>query len=196
MNTITQREIIQQTYPFLQEQDIGAILDIAEYKPFKHRSVIIKSTEINTNIYFILEGMIRGYFINDKGVEKNIFLRPEHTFSGSPNSLFDKKESKYTFEAITDSKFLCFDQLEFQELMGRNPRVLKLYMSGLQENIKTMVLRIESLIDKMPEQRYDELLNNHPQFFQKAYHKHIANYLGITSVSLSRIIKRKLQKKD
>lgn len=196
MNTQAQREIIQNVYPFLLEEDINDLFNIAEYKPYKHRSVIIKSTDISTSIFFILEGMIRGYFINDKGVEKNIFLRPEHTFSGSPLSLFDQKESKYTYEAITDSKFLCFEQSDFQELMGRNPRILKLYMKGIQENIKTMVLRIESLIDRMPEQRYDELLNNHPQFFQKAYHKHIANYLGITSVSLSRIIKRKLQNKS
>jgi len=52
------------------------------------------------------------------------------------------------------------------------------------------------LIDKMPEKRYEQLIETHPQFFQKAYNKHIANYLGITSVSLSRIIKRKLENRN
>ncbi len=194
MNRHEQTEIIKNSFPFLTDDDVVQILDIAEYRACKHRTVLIKSKEINNTIFFIMEGMIRGYFINDKGIEKNIFLRPERTLSGDPNSLFEQKEAKFTFEAITDSKFLCFQQSDLQALMSRNPRIMKLYMAGLQENIQTMVMRIESLIDRMPEQRYDELLSKHPQFFQKAYHKHIANYLGITSVSLSRIIKRKLQK--
>lgn len=194
MNTQEQKEIIQKSFPFLTDDDIHEVLDIAHYRECKHRTVLIKAKEINTTIFFTIEGMIRGYFINNKGVEKNIFLRPERTLSGDPNSLFDHKESRFTFEAITDCKFLCFEQADLHDLMSRNPRIMKLYMKGLHENIKTMVMRIESLIDRMPEQRYDELLVKHPQFFQKVYHKHIANYLGITSVSLSRIIKRKLQK--
>ena len=47
------------------------------------------------------------------------------------------------------------------------------------------------MIDKSPEERYEELLQQSPQFFQTAFNKHIANYLGITAVSLSRIIRRK-----
>ena len=64
-------------------------------------------------------------------------------------------------------------------------------IAGLQENIQTLVFRVESLIDKLPEERYEELLERSPQFFQTAFNKHIANYLGITPNSLSRIIKRR-----
>ncbi len=67
----------------------------------------------------------------------------------------------------------------------------RLYIAALQENIQTLVGRVEALIDQSPAERYEELLNRSPQFFQRAFHKHIANYLGITPVSLSRIINRR-----
>lgn len=41
------------------------------------------------------------------------------------------------------------------------------------------------------EERYDALLARSPGFFQKAFLKHIANYLGMTPGSLSTIMKRK-----
>jgi FixJ family two-component response regulator len=53
-----------------------------------------------------------------------------------------------------------------------------------------MQYRIEESLTKLPVERYINLLNKNPELFQKVFNKHIANYLGITPVSLSRIRKR------
>ena len=196
LNSTRITEILKETYPFLLDSDIESLMTIAKLKQVSNKTVLIKGGEISKKLFFIAEGLIRGYFTNDKGVEKNIVLRPERTITGAPNSLFNDKPTKYTFEAVGNCVLLEYTQEEFGKLSIANSQFTKMYVQGLHEVIRTLIFRVESLIDKMPEERYEQLINTHPQFFQKAYNKHIANYLGITSVSLSRIIKRKLDNRN
>lgn len=191
MNRIEIESILGKTYPFLKETDIVSILQIGTYQKLKNKATLIRAGQQKPKIFFILKGMVRGYYINLKGEVINVFLRPEHTMTGAPDALFANRATKYTFEAILETHVLFFSFEEFEKLMPENPIFFKVYIEVLQENVQTLVSRVESLIDKLPEERYDELLEKKPQFFQKAFNKHIANYLGITPNSLSRIIKRK-----
>jgi len=44
-----------------------------------------------------------------------------------------------------------------------------------------------SRIKDNPQKRYEDLLKNHPEIIRRIPQHYIASYLGITSVSLSRI---------
>lgn len=190
------KEILQESFPFLNDDEIQQFLRICKPIKAKNKTVLIKGGDLNAKSFFILEGLIRGYFTNEKGVEKNIFLRPERTLTGDPSSLFHNLPAKYTFEAVGDCELLEIKLTEIMKMTETNPKFSQIYIASLQEVVSTLIFRVESLIDKMPEKRYEQLIETHPQFFQKAYNKHIANYLGITSVSLSRIIKRKLENRN
>lgn len=192
MNKQNISQIVSETFPFLNEQDVEDFISICECVTAPNKKVLIKGGEISHYVYFILDGLIRGFFTNEKGLDKNIFLRPERTISGAPNSIFRNEPARYTFEAVGECQLLKFKVSDMLKLADRSPNVARIYINGLQEIVDSLIFRVESLIDKMPEKRYEQLIATNPQFFQKAYNKHIANYLGITSVSLSRIIKRKL----
>jgi len=184
-------QILKVTYPFLTNDDLEALLKISQFRVCYNKEVLIRSGQINQNSFFILKGMIRGFFINEKGDEKNIFLRPEHTISGAPECLFRNKPTKFTFESILETELLVFNFEELKSLGKKHPNLIQVNFEALQENIMTLISRVESLISLTPEERYEALLEQSPQFFQTAFNKHIANYLGITAVSFSRIVNRK-----
>ncbi len=54
--------------------------------------------------------------------------------------------------------------------------------------------RAEEFMFRTPEQRYLELIQNHPDIFNNVPLYHIASYLGIQAPSLSRIRKRMVGK--
>ena len=191
MNSQEIKNILQTTYPFLNENDLSLLLELGNYQELKNRSVVIQEGKIQNQLFFILKGMVRGYYINDDGVEINVFLRPEHTITGAPDSLFNNVSTKYNFQTVVHSHLLFFPFLKMLELSEVHPNIAKVYIACLQENVQTLIFRVESLIDKLPEERFDELLEKRPQFFDTALNKHIANYLGITPNSYSRILKRK-----
>lgn len=185
------KDILLSTFPFLSDEDVNALLEKGVYRKMQNKEIIIRRGQNIRQLFFTLSGMIRGYFINQKGEEKNIFLRPDHTFTGAPECLFHHQPTKYTFESILETELLIFEMKDLEPLMLQYPNISKVYMASLQETIQTLISRVESLIDLPPAKRYEKLLLRSPQFFQTAFNKHIANYLGITPVSLSRIIKRR-----
>tara|TARA_B110000902_G_scaffold99747_1_gene117924 strand:- start:405 stop:1007 length:603 start_codon:yes stop_codon:yes gene_type:complete len=181
--------------PEFSDEDIYSFLEICTFNRLKNKTVIIEPNKKSSLAFFILKGVIRGYLTNTDGVEKSVFLRPALTIIGAPNALFDEKTSKYTFEVIGDTELLSFELRDFEKLTLKSTNILKFLLSSYKEMIQTLLYRVESMIDKTPEQRYKDLLDKNPQFFQTVYHKDIASYLGITPVSLSRIINRKTEKK-
>jgi CRP-like cAMP-binding protein len=180
--------------PEFSGEEIESFLGICTFRSLKNKAVIIEPNKKSSAAFFILKGVIRGYLTNEEGVEKSVFLRPAFTIIGAPNSLFDNKTSKYTFEVIGDTELLVFELSDFENLAFKSSNILKFLLSSYKEMIQTLIYRVESMIDKTPEQRYEDLLDKSPQFFQTVYHKDIASYLGITPVSLSRIIKRRTDK--
>jgi DNA-directed RNA polymerase subunit F len=50
--------------------------------------------------------------------------------------------------------------------------------------------RVESFVFLSPEERYQKYVEDHPNIINRAPDKYIANILGITPVSLSRIRSR------
>ena len=181
--------------PEFSDEDIYSFLEICTFNRLKNKTVIIEPNKKSSLAFFILKGVIRGYLTNTDGVEKSVFLRPALTIIGALNALFDEKTSKYTFEVIGDTELLSFELRDFEKLTLKSTNILKFLLSSYKEMIQSLLYRLESMIDKTPEQRYKDLLDKNPQFFQTVYHKDIASYLGITPVSLSRIINRKTEKK-
>lgn len=193
MNPTNIQQLLTSTFSFLKEDDVNKLLEIGSYQKLGNKEIIIKCGDNNPISFFILKGMVRGYFTNAKGEEKNIFLRPEHTVTGAPECLFHNQPTKYTFESILETKLFIFNNNDLQALGAQYPNFHQIYIKSLQENVLTLISRVESLIDLSPAERYEALLQQSPQFFQTAFNKHIANYLGITPVSLSRIIKRRMK---
>ncbi|MFT6879178.1 MAG: CRP-like cAMP-binding protein [Psychromonas sp.] len=188
--TYNVKEKLIQVLPSLREDLIDEFLAICEFHSLKNKQILFKSGTASRTAAFILEGVIRGYYVNTSGVEINSILRVENTFVGVPEWLSEKAITKYNFESIFDSKVITFNLEALEALAIKYPPLFHYYINGYKETVITLLGRVESAIDKTPEQRYLELLEKSPLFISKAFNKHIANYLGITPVSLSRIIKR------
>ena len=184
------KRILKEQFPFLTENSLELLMSISEVKVYKNKETFIRFGQKANTISFVLEGMVRGFYIDETGEEKTIFLRPTLTFFAPPETIEGQKKSKYTYESVGNTEMISFSFTAFEKLTKTDLGIAQLFIEGLKETTLTLVFRVESLVGKIPEERYLALLEQHPQFFQKTYNKHIANYLGITPNSLSRIIKR------
>lgn len=139
---------------------------------------------------FVLEGNMRHYYTRD-GEDKTTYFYFENHLVSSYFSAVSNKPSLLTIEALTDCRLLAFSYQHLKSLYDMSPawerfgRVLAEYLaSGLED-------RMVGLLMLSPEERYVELLQGNKQkIIERIPQHYIANYLGITPVSLSRIRKR------
>jgi hypothetical protein len=80
--------------------------------------------------------------------------------------------------------------IDLQSLYQRSHQWEKFGRLLAQEAFNVTMTRIEGFMFKTPEERYLDLIQQHPDIFNSVPLYHISSYLGIQGPSLSRIRKR------
>jgi CRP-like cAMP-binding protein len=178
----------------LDDTDWELLLPCLKIRQVPKQDFFAKEGKIAHDIGFLLEGSMRHFYTKD-GEEKTTYFYFEGHFAGSYFSCIKQIPSDLTIEAITDCTLLVFQYKDLQKLYDishkweRFGRLLAEYLAiGLEE-------RLTGLLMLSPEERYIQLLQGNKQKIMERIPQHyVANYLGITPVSLSRIRNRLLKK--
>lgn len=134
----------------------------------------------------LISGLIRVFFLNMDGVDvTNLFIF-EKTYYGS-DFLTMKKASVCSFEALEDCTSLVLDKHVLNEALRTNIHLLLGYTGILEQSLNNKILRENALITKKATERYLDLKEEYPNIEKRVSQTHIASYLGISPVSLSRI---------
>lgn len=141
-------------------------------------------------IYFVSKGMLRIRYLKD-GTDITESFEPENSIVARAESLFARIPSKKAIEAIEDSELIAVSALKLFELFDEHPVVERLFRKIIEQQYVRTIQRIESLQFHTPEERYKLLIQLQPDILKRVPLKHVASYLGITQVSLSRIRSRR-----
>jgi len=187
------RTAIQRFVP-LTDDEWALLATHIRYRGVSRGENWISEGEKESDIGFVLEGNMRHYYTRD-GEEKTTYFYFENHLVSSYVSAVTDKPSLLTIEALTDCSLLAFPYQRLKTLYDLSPRwerfgrVLAEYLAfGMEE-------RMAGLLMLSPEERYLELLQGNKQkIIERIPQHYIANYLGITPVSLSRIRKRLTEK--
>jgi CRP-like cAMP-binding protein len=181
---------LKEILPRTPENDLELLAEICDLETFNDKEVILRLGNHWKKAFFILKGTVRGFVMNQDGLEQTILLRGKGIFVGDPQTLFSDVPQQLEIVSVGHSEILMFSFEEFEELTRRNKSIHQLYLNGLKEAVLRLMYRIKGMITLTAEERYKKLMEMNPAFLEHSYDKYIASYLGITPVSLSRIKKK------
>lgn len=137
-------------------------------------------------IYFVKEGIARIYYYKN-GNDITEYFASDHDIIIRAESLFTGHPSQKAIQAIEDTAFMAIPADKLFELFNQHHDLERLFRKIVESAYVDTVHRIESIQFHTAEERYKALLANAPAIIRRVPLKHIASYLGITPVSLSRI---------
>jgi CRP-like cAMP-binding protein len=180
----------------LSDEEWGMLLPHLEIKKLKKHQLFSEQGKKANEVGCVIEGMFRQYYTKD-GIEKTTYFFFEDNLISSYISCITGKPSLVSIEALSDSIYISFPYKILQALFEKNitwqkfGRVLAEYATiGLED-------RMVSLLTQTPEERYIDLLSgNKRRIIERIPQHYIANYLGITAVSMSRIRNRLMKGKS
>jgi len=181
---------LSKVLPNFGEKDLEDFLSITTYKNVNKNVIIQRSGVQSKKVFLILQGTVRGYIIDEKGVEITILIRSNGIFVADTGTLFNDEPQRMTFKSIDEAHILLFNYKDFESLANKNPRIMQLHLNALKDAITRLFYRVESLTTMTHEERYEDIVALNPDFLKTTNAKYLANYLGITPQSLSRIMKR------
>ncbi|MDJ1506380.1 Crp/Fnr family transcriptional regulator [Xanthocytophaga agilis] len=153
------------------------------------KTTLLNEGDISRKAYYIKQGCIRLWFNNHgKDITFQFFFENEGV--SSFESFRSGQPSLFSMETIEPCTLLMITKSNMEEIFASVPG----YKEYVQEHMFQRVAHYSKLflsrIKDSPKERYLELLRTQPHLIQRVPQHYIASYLGITSVSLSRIRNR------
>ncbi len=176
--------------PKIETDAMDYLLESCTFSTYKNKTEIIKSQANQRNLYFLASGLVRGYYIDDRGNDITIRFVNNQGWVTHYTALLSNTPSKYTFQCLEESVIIKLPFEQIRTGYNRFPSLERLGRLIAESVLQTQQARIESFQFLDAEERYLEFLKNHPELFNRVSVSHLCTYLGIQRQSLTRIRKK------
>lgn len=177
----------------LLETELDLIDKYFEERRVKKKEYLLQDNTVCNFIAFIAEGSIRHFHIKD-GVEKTCDLSFENAWVTDFQSFTYETVGKMNLQAMENTTVFLINKQNLFTLY-KECRKYETFGRLMAEQVAQRATEIAmSLSSDKPEERFENLIKRQPDLLQKVPQKYIANLLGLTPESLSRIRNRIYQK--
>lgn len=173
----------------------SAILSLLKENNLFENELVIKRNEflkvagsMDTNIYFIEEGSLRIYILQEEE-EQIIRFGYQNDLVVALDSFLTNESSDFYIQAIKKTSVKIISKKTFFDFINKKEENLKLWNSILENLVLQQMEREKDLLISSVSDRYSRVLKRSPKLFQEIPHKYIANYLRMTPETLSRLKK-------
>lgn len=151
----------------------------------KKGQILQRSGEMNSKAYVVKSGLLRSYYIDEKGKEHIFMFGPEgwiisdYLGTYEPSILF--------IDALEDSIIAVFEK----KLEGD----VKVDVEKIFKRVGVLQRRLIMLMSSSAIERYEHFIQTYPLIVQRVPQRMIASYLGITPEALSKVKRERLLNK-
>ncbi|RKE46909.1 Crp/Fnr family transcriptional regulator [Sphingobacterium detergens] len=140
--------------------------------------------------YFVLKGILRKFFVNEKGVEQTTEFAIENWWLTDNMAYENKRVSSFYIQAVENSEVLYISQENQEKLMAEFPLMERYFRFVYQRAYAAAQMRVKYLFSLPKEEFYRDMLRKYPEFVQRVPQYLIASFLGFTPEYLSEIRKK------
>lgn len=171
----------------LTNQTIQKLIDKASVKEIKTGKVFIPKDKKNKFEYFIINGICRSFLYTPNGEEVTLQFFTENTILPPNIVRIENNVSNQNFQALTDVVALSIPINDFRELMFIHKDLEQFAHTAIEQELKNNIEKQSNLISLTAKERLLAFRKKYTNLENLIPHSNIASYLGITTVSLSRL---------
>jgi CRP/FNR family transcriptional regulator/CRP/FNR family cyclic AMP-dependent transcriptional regulator len=183
----------------LSEEDLVSLAQLATRRPYPKDTVVFYENEQGDTLFMIVAGRIKVAILGDDGREVILSTLGPGDFFGEM-ALLDNEPRSATAIALVDSELLSLSRASFESYMANNPsiglaliRVLTARLRHANHQISTLALldvygRVARVLLDMAREEGRRLKDGRITF-RRATHQEIANRIGTTRETVTRMLK-------
>lgn len=173
----------------LPKKSTDKLIELVSVKKLKKKDTIAAIGEVPKNFFILKSGVVRSFYKDEKGKEyiRNLFTPIKAT--GALAALVLDKPSRLTYDCLTDCEVYVLNFKAFKELTIQDKGIANLYARVLETIFIVLESKIYDLSVLNATERYIKLKKQSSNIENLIPQYHIASFLNITPVQLSRIRK-------
>ncbi|WP_299247050.1 Crp/Fnr family transcriptional regulator [uncultured Aquimarina sp.] len=181
-------------FPDLNSEELAFLRSYLTIEEYDKKEFLFKSGEVQKEVAFVCKGLLRRYYVNEKGNKITTGFVNENNYATDYPAFIRQIPSKYFIECLEPSVIIKLPYDKIQEGYKKYKRS-EMYGRLIAEYVLTFQTdRVESFLFKNAEERYLDFIAHNKDIINRISLSHLSTYLGIERQSLSRI-RRKIAKK-
>ena len=180
--------------PELTDDELGNFAEKLSLKTLKKKEFFIRSGQIQNEVGFITNGLMRSFFMDDNGNEKTVKFYAQNDYATHYTAFITQQPSKYSFQCLEDTNVVLLSFEHMQWAYRTFPGFDKYGRLIAEEILKAQQQRIESFIFQTAEERYVDFMKQNPDIYNRVSLSHLCSYLGIERQTLTRIRQKLVRK--
>lgn len=173
----------------LTDEQLKRVEPLFKTKKVEKGKIILHLGEICQYTYFVTNGCLRSYVIDDKGKEHILQFAIENWWISEQVSFLNHEPAMYFIDAVEDTEFVQTDEQGWEAFHKIVPAANEMNRRLQMNSLRSFQKRLVSHLSASGEERYLSFIKTYPPLALRLPQKMIASYLGVTPESLSRIRK-------
>ncbi len=168
----------------------NTILGNFEYYNTARKELLLEAGKVADKVFFLPEGFVRFFHIKENGIEvtSDFYFAPG--FITSFTSLIEQKPSIVNIQAMVKMDILFIKYKNLIALYDQEHKIERLGRLLAEQVFISSEKHLFSFLNDLPQERYEWLIREYPEYIKNIPLHYLASYLGITPESLSRIRNR------
>ncbi len=182
--------VIQTICPEISDAELKAFESGLVVTHFKNKELVFEKEKPHEQILYIVSGLVRSFYIDDKGSEISAYFIKELDFVSDYPAFLNDSKSNYFFQTLEATTVVALPKSLILKAYETSPKFEKFGRLIAEEAVKFLQGRMDSFLFKTATERYLEFIDKENGLFNRLSVEHIATYLGIERQSLTRIRKK------
>jgi CRP/FNR family transcriptional regulator, anaerobic regulatory protein len=162
------------------------LLSVVKHREIRKKEFLLKAGQINKEIAFIVSGLMHAFYMKEDTEVSSWFLK-EGDVIVSVDSFYDQVPSYEYIRALENTSIYYIDYSELEYIYNNFMEFNYIGRVLTIKYLKIWTQQLYSIKMRSAEERYEWILQNHPELLLRVPHKLIASYLDLTAVTLSAV---------
>lgn len=169
------------------DEEYISILSFFEVLKVKKKQNLMLEGEVCRTMYFVLNGCLRKFFINEKGVEHTTQFAIETWWITDTFAYERQMQTDFNIQAVEHSTILVIDFKNQELLFEKHPVMERYFRIIYQRAYAASERKLRYLAEYSREELYVHFSTLYPWFIQRIPQYLVASFLGFTPEYLSEI---------
>lgn len=174
-------------FPELDAGSLTALAGAARRETLAPHAVLLAAGNAWRHAFWVERGLLRLYYLDAEGREYNKNFHAEDAFVWPVTPLLRDEPAAFFIAALEPAVVRCLPCDALEAAVAALPSWTALRLAALAGLFDDKLRREQAFLQCDARARYEALLRERPDWARRIPLRHLASYLGMTDVSLSRL---------
>lgn len=170
----------------ISEEEMHEITPYLQVRYFNKRSIVVNKGEVDRYFNFVMEGLVRKYFIHNNK-EINLYFAREGEIISSTRSFIQQQPSDVILETLEATSLISIRFEDLETIYARHPFFERIGRLVLADQLIMKDDWEMSLLKETVRERFVNFVKHHPDLLQRVPQKMLASFLNIEPETFSRL---------